>query len=93
MLALTVTSIKTGFDIRTDLIAQIKSQTLTIAFSMILNSIKLGTRRQRQIIIHLIQLSAGTKLIFLITMAAHFIFEFRAILICAGLGSIVDCST
>ena len=92
MLALTVTSIKTGFDIRTDLIAQIKSQTLTIAFSMILNSIKLGTR-QRQIIIHLIQLSAGTKLIFLITMAAHFIFEFRAILICAGLGSIVDCST
>ena len=73
MFALTVTGIKTGFDIRTNLITQIKSQTLTIAFSMILNSVKLGTR-QCQIIIHLIQLSAGTKLIFLITMAAHFIF-------------------
>ena len=73
MLALTVTGIKTGFDIRTNLIAQIKSQTFAIAFSMILNPIELGTR-QRQIIIHLIQLSAGTKLIFLITMAAHFIF-------------------
>src|SRR5690606_21470679 len=41
MFAFAVTGIKTGFNVRANLVAKIKSQTFAITFGMILDSVKL----------------------------------------------------
>src|SRR5690606_26357030 len=43
MFAFAVTGIKTGFNVRANLVAEIKSQAFAITFGMILNSVKLVT--------------------------------------------------
>src|SRR5690606_1957919 len=89
MFAFSVTGIKTGFNVRANLVAAIKSQAFAITFGMILNSVKLVTCYS-QIIIQPIQFTAGTELIFLITMTACLILQFRTILLGTSLAFIVN---